>query len=260
MSRAPLLFNLISNARDAIPQRGKITIRIGHGKKPKPLSRPNRPLTSWICFEVVDNGVGIEPQVIEKIFEPFFSTKPTKGSGLGLATVYGLVVRCGGVVEVDSAPNKGTTIRCIVPCLQQHYVQKTTNKDPRSQKKLNLAVIDNASTIRSIVCDLLQKQGHSVTEYHSREHALKHINLFKEIDLVVAASMPGFKTWQFIEHLEEQCGTLPCIILAGQHTAGLKTFIKNEPHRRLLQKPFTNRQFQTTVHELLDQLGFLNSN
>src|SRR3954469_23390136 len=113
-----VIVNLAVNARDAMPEGGKLVVRTANvsAEESKDFPSKGMPAADYVLVEVSDNGVGIAPEIIEKIFEPFFSTKDVgKGTGLGLSTVYGIVKQTGGFVYVDSQVGRGTTFRIFLP-------------------------------------------------------------------------------------------------------------------------------------------------
>jgi two-component system, cell cycle sensor histidine kinase and response regulator CckA len=111
-----VMLNLVVNARDAMPGGGTVTVRTRFASGSGPSREPDLPPGAWICIEVEDTGVGMSPEVQARIFEPYFTTKKLgRGTGLGLAVVYGAVENAGGVVVVKSAPGAGTTFRVYLP-------------------------------------------------------------------------------------------------------------------------------------------------
>ena len=113
-----VIVNLAVNARDAMPDGGKLTVRTANvtARRVAKLAYKGMPAADYVLVEVTDTGTGIPPEIIDKIFEPFFSTKEVgKGTGLGLSTVYGIVKQTGGFIYVDSRPAQGTTFRIFLP-------------------------------------------------------------------------------------------------------------------------------------------------
>ena len=131
-----VIVNLAVNARDAMPDGGKLTIRTANvaAAEAAKLSYKGMPAADYVLVEVTDTGTGIPADIVDKIFEPFFSTKEVgKGTGLGLSTVYGIVKQTGGFIYVDSEAGKGTTFRIFLP--RHHAEQRRRRKSPATARR-----------------------------------------------------------------------------------------------------------------------------
>jgi len=164
-----ILLNLSVNARDAMKEGGKLTIRT---------STEKRPGTEEVsaCLQVADNGTGIAPDILPRIFEPFFTTKEVgKGTGLGLATVYGIVQQHHGTINVHSELGKGTTFTISFPASHATEASPRTDK-PRSALPWGtetILLVEDELALRTFVSDLLQRCGYTVLEAESGPAALK---------------------------------------------------------------------------------------
>ena len=172
-----VLMNLCVNARDAMPQGGQLTLstrRIvieAESEKTKPESRSG----IFICLSVTDTGCGMDDKTLKHIFEPFFTTKAVgKGTGLGLATVYGIVNQHHGWVVVESAPGKGTTFRIYLPALPEALVAQASsdNVQIRGGDEMILLVEDDHA-LRHFTALCLRKLGYAVLEAANGTDALK---------------------------------------------------------------------------------------
>ena len=170
-----IILNLAVNARDAMPAGGKLTIRT-KVEDFKPAASSQSPAKPYACLSVTDTGCGIPPEILPRIFEPFFTTKEIgKGTGLGLATVYGIVQQHHGEIKVQSEPGKGTTFNVFL-----QIVATAEATQPASQVKPvlpwgqeTILLVEDEFTLRAFVSDLLQRCGYTVLEAESGPAALK---------------------------------------------------------------------------------------
>jgi CheY-like chemotaxis protein len=187
------LLNLAVNARDAMPDGGDLKIKVenqvlGEGN---PL-----PGGEFVVISVSDTGIGMPPEVLQKVFEPFFTTKESgKGTGLGLSMVYGFVQQCHGHVEVDSAPNAGTTIRIFLPRSQESAEDQTeassSPAQPFGEGRTVLVVEDNPA-VRQVAISTLHSLGFQVIEAENGDEAAELLKLSQDVSLVLSdVRMPG---------------------------------------------------------------------
>lgn len=175
-----VLLNLSVNARDAMPRGGRLTItteNVPPGRMPRPGVEQTGPMGS-VCLTVRDTGTGIAKDVIQRIFEPFFSTKEkSKGTGLGLSVVYGIVKQHGGWIDVASAPGKGSVFRIFLPA-----VADTPESAPESEGHLEeglggqgrrVLLVEDDEKVRSVAGDALREHGYAVSEASGFESAIE---------------------------------------------------------------------------------------
>ncbi len=149
-----VILNLAVNARDAMPDGGRITIET---------TQLQRDQTEYLCLSVTDSGAGISPQLRERIFEPFFTSKgPGEGTGLGLATVFGIVTQSGGSIEVKDGPESGTTFDVYWPILTEAQAKTEKPAPPVATRKVRILVVEDDDAVRSVVVRALQDAGHEV--------------------------------------------------------------------------------------------------
>lgn len=188
------LTNLVLNAVDALPRGGAIHLRISQ-------------CADRAILEVVDDGIGMAPDVQRHIFEPFFTTKGEGGTGLGLATVFGLVERLGGQIGVDSAPGRGTTFRlefaatnALAERLEARAVLRGTPAEPR--RRLRILAVDDEPSLTRAVMRLLKPIGHVVTMANSGEEALAKLAA-EPFDVVLSdvGMGAGMNGWELAERV-----------------------------------------------------------
>jgi len=187
------LLNLAVNARDAMPDGGDLTIGVENRLVEEGRSTPGG---EFVVISVSDTGIGMPPDVIEKVFEPFFTTKESgKGTGLGLSMVYGFVQQCHGYVEVESEPNAGTTIRIFLPRSHEAPENATNNQTsvahPFGDGRTVLVVEDNPA-VRQVARSTLHSLGFEVLEAENGDEAARLVKAGKDIDIVLSdVRMPG---------------------------------------------------------------------
>ena len=252
-----VLLNLIINARDAMPSGGSLSIRTRYSlSQDCEDEKANSDSGPYVCVEISDTGIGMSPEIQKRIFEPFFSTKELgKGTGLGLATVYGIVKQNSGHVCVRSDPGKGTTFLVYLP---YHYdkseakVQNFVNDEmPRGSESILL--VEDDSQLRDMMTLWLKQQGYRVTPTREGNEALQ-IALERSGDyaLVITDSiMPEMGGQELQRRLAILYPRLPVLMLSGyseepQLEKGLPTDYS------FLQKPFTSGTLARKTREMID--------
>jgi PAS domain S-box-containing protein len=187
------LLNLAVNARDAMPNGGDLTISVENRTVEEGRSSPSG---EFVVISVSDTGIGMPPEVLEKVFEPFFTTKESgKGTGLGLSMVYGFVQQCHGHVEIESSPNVGTTIRLFLPrshdAAERREDQQTGVAHPFGDGRTVLVVEDNPA-VRQVTHSTLHSLGFKVLEAETGDEAARLLKAKNDIKLVLSdVRMPG---------------------------------------------------------------------
>jgi signal transduction histidine kinase/CheY-like chemotaxis protein len=204
------ILNIVSNARDAMPDAGVLTIRTGLSNPPD--GRPSMEL------EIHDSGLGMDAETADRIFEPFFTTKGTgKGTGLGLSQVYGFASQSGGEVRVESAPGQGTTLTLILPCVEAPASpdrRSGTSQIPKLRPAKILVVEDNEE-VGAFAEALLSELGHEVVRASSGEQALDLARL-ERFDVVFSdVVMPGMGGLRLAEILAAEQPALPVVLATG---------------------------------------------
>ncbi|BCW93186.1 MAG: hypothetical protein KatS3mg007_1080 [Thermoanaerobaculum sp.] len=239
------LTNLILNAVDALPQGGTVTVRAFSHGAPK--------AGGYLMLEVKDNGVGMDEKTRSHALEPFFTTKES-GTGMGLATVYGVVQRHDGTVEIDSAPGQGTTVRLLLPW-RELGPDKAASVTPVTLPPLHILFVDDEPLIRESLRHALEQENHTVVACESGEKGLEAfqdaLRTNKKFDVVITdLGMPGMSGRQLAAHLKELSPTTPIILLSGW---GMTLQVETEPHvDAVLSKPPNLHVLKATMARLLN--------
>ncbi|HEY7065181.1 MAG TPA: ATP-binding protein [Chloroflexota bacterium] len=184
--------NLVFNAVDALPNGG--TIRLAAWRR--------GPRT---IVEVADSGVGMSPEVQARVFEPFYSTKGERGTGLGLAMVYGIVERHGGQIAVESAPGRGTTFRLTFPWAGSGAAEAAADDQPEDERPLRVLVVDDEAMLGRMAARMLAVDGHTAVVATSGEEALRRL-CAEPFDLVISdvGMGEGMNGWELARHIRAE--------------------------------------------------------
>jgi signal transduction histidine kinase len=190
-----ILLNLVVNARDAMPKGGTLTIG-AHNLVGIPPGAP--PALGWgryVCLTVSDSGTGIPPDVVARIFDPFFTTKPREsGTGLGLATVHGIVKQVFGHIDVQTEPGRGTTFRIYLASAEEREAEQEIDEAPTSRMVtgIRVLVVEDEEAVRRLVVRILERAGCNVRSAASGPEAIQLLGRLGEVDLIVTdVVMPG---------------------------------------------------------------------
>jgi signal transduction histidine kinase len=251
-----VIVNLASNARDAMPAGGKLTIETDlievapDGESAPPIIGPG----TYVTIEVVDTGVGMDAETRRRVFEPFFTTKGLgRGTGLGLATVNGIIEQSGGRVFVTSAPGRGSSFRVFLPRAEMPIASEAVpaHVEPRHWTATALLVEDEPM-VRDVISRTLAAAGLTVLEAEDGERALALARGHRgPIDLlvtdVVMARMGGPELARRLAHVLPD---LRVLFISG-YSPGAEPVSTAEEHVGFLQKPFTSRTLLDRISSLL---------
>jgi PAS domain S-box-containing protein len=235
-----VLVNLAVNARDAMPDGGTLSIAVAG-------------VPEGVRITVVDDGMGMLEEVRDRAFEPFFTTKdPGQGTGLGLATVHGIVTDSGGTVEIDSAPDQGTSVTIFLPGCREEIRSPELPAEPAAHAPAAAArvlVVEDQEPVRRQACRILAAHGYEVTEAPGGEEALA---AWREIDVLVTdVVMPGMTGQQLAQLAVDRNPDLRVVYMSG-HTEDV--LVRNGARARNLafvQKPFTRATLLRAVEDAL---------
>lgn len=261
-----VIINLVVNARDAMQQKGTVTIKTYslHQEKPILRGQDEMPAGEYVTIEVADTGCGIPKENIQRIFEPFFSTKEVgSGTGLGLSTVYGIVRQTGGFVGVDSVVNKGSTFTIYLPSYKN---DDKSASDPRVEEVREdkpgpdltgvgtVLLVEDEDAVRMFSARALRNKGYKIFEARSGEEALAVLD--KEggdkIDLTVTdVVMPQMDGPTLYKNIREKWPNMKVVFVSGYTEDRLREQFTSGETIYFLPKPFTLKQLATKVKEVL---------
>jgi PAS domain S-box-containing protein len=255
-----VLLNLSVNARDAMPRGGQLSVRISivdvnedHVQR-HPEARAGR----FVCVSNTDTGIGIPPENLSRIFEPFFTTKEVgKGTGLGLATVYGIVKQHQGWVEVESTVGKGTSFRIYIPCLgeDQAPAEKPTTQIIIRGGTETVLLVEDQKPVRELVARVLEKQGYKVLQAGTGAEAVEVWRAHKDeihlllTDLIMPGAMNGR---ELAESLWTERPELKVVFTSGYSADIVGKDFKLESDTNFLQKPYHPQTLALAVRRCLD--------
>ncbi len=253
-----VIMNLVVNAADAMPNGGKLDIRIEDADLDEETAagHPDATHGRHVLLSVVDNGTGMTPDTIERMFEPFFTTKPVgKGTGLGLATVYGTVKQMGGHIKVNSEPGVGSEFAVYVPVVDRKQTEKKPEADPSSScAGETVLVCEDESMVRDIMCQALRAAGYSVIEADCGRQALEETAAFDgTIDLLISdVIMPGMNGKELADRLAAEYPAMRVLFVSGYAADYLGARGVWSVPAEFLQKPFGPTALLRRVREILD--------
>jgi two-component system, cell cycle sensor histidine kinase and response regulator CckA len=248
----------VVNARDAMPEGGKLMIETSNAELDSlysdkhPIVRPG----SYVLLSVSDTGTGMDAETQAHIFEPFFTTKAQgKGTGLGLATVYGVVKQSGGFIWVYSELGQGTTFKIYIPRVDQPVDRLSpmlvSSDAPRGIETILLT--EDEQDVREVAREFLESGGYTVIEARDGLEALGLVEKHRgAIDLLITDMvMPGMTGQELASRLKEQRPGLRMLYMSGYSERAAAESMQADPSARLLAKPFSRGALLRTVHELL---------
>jgi len=267
-----VIVNLAVNARDAMPDGGKLTIKTANvsAQEAEKLSYKGMPPADYVRIDVSDSGTGIPAEIVDKIFEPFFSTKEVgKGTGLGLSTVYGIVKQTGGFVYVDSEEGKGTTFRIFLP---RHHAEQEPQQEPLAtngaakeaaaeppKPRVDLTgqgtilLVEDEEGLRSLNARGLRSRGYTVIEASNGIEALEALEE-KEgaIDLVVSdVVMPEMDGPTLLRAMRGRNPDLKIIFVSGYAEDAFAKSLEENEKFDFLAKPFALSALVAKVKETM---------
>lgn len=244
-----VILNLVLNARDAVGKHGgQVEIATANVDRIRLPGGSNE----WVMLSVTDTGCGMTEEVKARLFEPFFTTKPSgKGTGLGLATVYGIVEGSQGWIEVTSAPGEGAEFRIFFPRLprQAEPEPERQHTAPASGTQETILVVEDEPAVRAFVTQVLASQGYRVLSAGSPEEAFANASQERRIDLMLSdVVMPGMSGFELAGRLAEQHPGLRILFMSGYY----ESQAEQGASRPVLVKPFSPAVLAQTVRRCLD--------
>jgi two-component system, cell cycle sensor histidine kinase and response regulator CckA len=255
-----VVLNLVANARDAMPQGGRLTISttatsIDVASVPE---YPDMMAGRYVVVSVSDTGCGIDAATRPHIFEPFFTTKSLgEGTGLGLATVYGIVNQSDGYIAVESTPARGTVFHIYLPEAVLTADDQPSRAGGAAQPRTGTETIllaEDEETVRAIMRTALEQQGYTVLDAANGADAVQVFDQHAgSVDMLVTdIVMPRMSGRELHAELSSRRGLVKVLYLSGYADELVASQIATGPHVAFLQKPFTLESLTRTVREILD--------
>ncbi|MBA2588905.1 MAG: response regulator [Alphaproteobacteria bacterium] len=254
------IINLVVNARDAMPSGGTVTIRTSNQSvNARALGTAVMPAGDYVRIEVTDTGTGMSKEIQSKIFDPFFTTKPVgQGTGLGLATVYGIVKQSGGFIDVESELGRGTAFNIYLPRrmieasdaapveMAQPAARDVTGQD-------TILLVEDEEAVRAFAARALRMRGYNVLEAGGGEEALEIVKSDGvKIDLIITdVVMPNMDGPTMVRHVKQLKPDLPVIFMSGYAEEAFRRNDQNSEDIHFLPKPFGLKQLAAKVKEVL---------
>ncbi len=250
-----ILVNLAVNARDAISDQGQLIVETSN-RELASSQVGNLPAGTYRCLSVSDNGQGIPASQHNRIFEPFFTTKePGKGTGLGLAAVYGIVTQCGGHIEFESEVGVGTTFRIYLPAAMDPPATLGTVVQPNPPKgKETILLVEDEASIRALSRRILTTSGYTVLEAENGADAIQiAMRESERIDIVVTdVIMPVMGARTMLQQLRKYLPEMKVLFLSGYGDDSLAGDAAVFSKSLFIQKPFKASDLTVAVRRILD--------
>lgn len=259
------IINLVVNARDAMPSGGTVTIRTANQtlNAASTMGTAIMPAGDYVRIDVADTGTGMSKEIQSKIFDPFFTTKPVgQGTGLGLATVYGIVKQSGGFIDVDSEPGKGTSFKVYLPRRKIEMSEAApVEAAPAPARDVTgqdtILLVEDEEAVRSFAARALRMRGYNVLEAGGGEEALEIVkNDTNKIDLIITdVVMPNMDGPTMVKHVKVLKPDLAVIFMSGYAEEAFRRSDQSSEDIHFLPKPFGLKQLAAKVKEVLAGAG-----
>lgn len=255
-----VVMNLVVNARDAMPEGGRISIETHSVDPDDPQLQRHFPRANsgrHVLLLVSDTGCGMDEATKKRMFEPFFTTKPAgKGTGMGLSTVFAIVKESNGQVAVDSQLGKGTIFRILFPAAAQGLSSWQIDSAPAAIRRgsENILLVEDDATVRQLMTRILRSQGYRVLDASSSQEAIERCRSdSRSIDLLITdVVMPGMNGIQLAQQLRKKSRALKVLLVSGYGEGeGVPSFA-TDAKTAFLQKPFTTFDLAQKVRGLCD--------
>jgi PAS domain S-box-containing protein len=253
------LLNLAINARDAMPNGGRLTFETSNTQLDETCiaSEPDLEPGDYVTLAVTDTGTGMSPAVLARAFEPFFTTKPIgQGTGLGLSQLYGFARQSGGLVRIESEPGQGTSVKLYLP--RHHGTEEAEAtvdvllEPPHASRPGIILVVEDEAIVRMLLVDALEEHGYTVLQAEAGDSALTIVASLEQIDLMVSdVGLPGINGRQLAEMARSLRPDLKVLFLTGYAYDAAMEGEALGSKTQLLGKPVAMEVFCSKVHEML---------
>jgi CheY-like chemotaxis protein len=251
------LLNLAINARDAMPDGGKLTIATANARfDGVTVDAPALLPGDYICIAVIDSGVGMSTEVAARAFDPFFTTKPIgQGTGLGLSMIYGFARQSNGHATIDSKIGQGTSVKLYLP---RHYGDTAAEHSfavraaEHAVAGETVLVVEDEPVVRSVILEMLAEQGYRILEAVDGPSGLQILRSAERIDLLVTdVGLPGINGRQVADHARETRPGLKILFITGyaESVAIAEGFL--QPGMEMITKPFDLDNLARRIHAMV---------
>jgi CheY-like chemotaxis protein len=253
-----IIVNLAINARDAMPEGGRLTISTANAGKDDRRRPRDLAAAEYVVVSVRDTGTGMTNEVLSKVFEPFFTTKPVgKGTGLGLSQAHGITTQLGGGVRIDTQVGKGTTIAVYLPRAErtamQHPHTDAAIALPQEVGDATILVVDDDRDVRDLAVACLEAIGYRVIAADGIDAAMAIVGRPEPIDLLlIDIAMPEVNGIDAARAILIERPKLPVLFMTGYAGAAAA---EHAPAKNLLAKPFTVTEMAAKVEDALRATG-----
>ena len=254
-----VIINLVVNARDAMKSGGVLTLRTSnvHFAKQQRYGHDVIPKGDYVAIEVIDTGTGIDPEHLELIFEPFFSTKEVgEGTGLGLSTVYGIVKQTGGFVQVESKIDHGTIFKILLP-RHNGVVEVESFKPEISAQDLTgggrILLVEDEDAVRMFSARALREKGYTVIEANNGDSALTMVENGEKFDVLITdVVMPKMDGPTLNKKVRDIYPTAKTIFISGYTEDTFRKNLDDDADIHFLPKPYTLKDLAVKVKEVIE--------
>lgn len=248
-----MVLNLAINARDAMPDGGELTIATSVCRMDGDQEVADG---DYVEIMVRDTGIGMDEETLRRAFEPFFTTKPVgKGTGLGLAQIYGSARQAGGTARIESAPGRGTTVRVFLPCTDEQPVAATavaSSSADGAARRATVLLVDDDDDLRRMLASALETHGHRVIEANGGAAALAALEGATPDIALLDFAMPEMNGAELANHLAARCPDLPILFASGYaDTDAIRAVMGDDV--RMLHKPFRINDLLIALDRVLDR-------
>jgi len=255
-----VIINMVVNARDAMPEGGKLVVETGNtvvSKNSDGVKRGVKP-GAYVRLSITDNGIGMDEEVQSKIFDPFFTTKEKgKGTGLGLATVYGIIQQNGGYILVDSTPGIGTTFDIYLPLVSEEATDDIaqSRKEQKLEGTETILVVEDESELRKVIVETLEMYGYTVLE---AIHSANGLSISREYDgqidlLLTDVVMPEINGKELATRITSERPDITVLYMSGYTDDVIAQYDIIKKGVRFLQKPFTPMDLGYKIRSVLEE-------
>ncbi|MFI5180978.1 MAG: PAS domain S-box protein [Thermoanaerobaculia bacterium] len=252
-----VLMNLAVNSRDAMPAGGRLNVQVSEVHLGEALAASPEPVPAgrYVVLMVGDDGMGMDAETLAHVFEPFFTTKEKgKGTGLGMATVYGIVKQSGGYIAAASATGEGATFWIYLPRAEGDAAPKQEAVAIGTGGAETILLVEDEQAVRELTCRLLEGRGYRVLSAESGSEALVRLEQYEEpVHLLLTdIVMPGMSGRELAGHLMSRRPGTRVLFMSGYSSDPFSCEAPRERGVRFLQKPFTEAALAQAIREALD--------